>query len=75
MNRLKVAGVDLLCLGNTQPQGGALRELRAAEPEKGRYAKFVLGPEGNSGAPSSLGSPSSPPWRGSSRPGSRPRTT
>ncbi len=64
-NRLKVAGVDLLCLGNTQPQGGALRELRAAEPEKGRYAKFVLGPEGELAGAILLGLPElAPPVEG-----------
>lgn len=46
LNRLKVAGVDLLCLGDTQPQGGPLRELRRADPARGRYAKFVLGADG-----------------------------
>ncbi|HQM37900.1 MAG TPA: FAD-dependent oxidoreductase [Candidatus Bipolaricaulis anaerobius] len=45
-NKLKVAGVDLLCLGNTQPQGGALREMRHADPVAGRYVKFVLGEDG-----------------------------
>ncbi|MDD5452688.1 MAG: FAD-dependent oxidoreductase [Candidatus Bipolaricaulis sp.] len=45
-NKLKVAGVDLLCLGNTQPQGGPLREMRHADPAAGRYVKFVLGEDG-----------------------------
>ncbi len=45
-NKLKVAGVDLLCLGNTQPQGGPQRELRHADPAAGRYVKFVLGVDG-----------------------------
>ncbi|HAZ28145.1 TPA: NAD(P)/FAD-dependent oxidoreductase, partial [Candidatus Acetothermia bacterium] len=42
-SKLKVAGVDLLCWGDTQPQGGPRRELRPAAPGKGRYVKFVLG--------------------------------
>jgi len=41
---LKVAGVDLLCLGTTQPKGGPLREYRIQE--RRRYAKFVLDGEG-----------------------------
>lgn len=45
-NTLKVAGVDLICLGDTQPQGGPRRELRRADPSGGRYVKFVLGPDG-----------------------------
>ncbi|MCX7750159.1 MAG: hypothetical protein N2320_01100 [Candidatus Bipolaricaulota bacterium] len=52
-----MAGVDLLCLGDTQPRGGPLRELRAAEPEQGRYAKFVLGPEGELAGAILLGRP------------------
>lgn len=46
VNRLKVAGVDLVCLGDTQPQGGPLREMSRADPDAGRYVKFVLGAEG-----------------------------
>lgn len=38
--RLKVAGVDLLCLGETQPQGGPLLEERALSA--GSYLKLVL---------------------------------
>lgn len=38
--RLKVAGVDLLVLGDTQPLGGPYTEERVEE--KDRYAKFVL---------------------------------
>lgn len=43
LNKLKVAGVDLLCLGDAQPQGGPRRELRKSDPSAGRYVKFVLG--------------------------------
>ncbi len=42
--RLKVAGIDLLILGETQPQGGPHREVR--HRGEGRYAKLVLGEEG-----------------------------
>ncbi|MBC7220935.1 NAD(P)/FAD-dependent oxidoreductase [Candidatus Bipolaricaulota bacterium] len=45
-NTLRVGGVDLVCLGETQPQGGARRELRAADHERGRYVKLVLGADG-----------------------------
>lgn len=38
--RLKVAGVDLLCLGDTQPGGGPLLEEMVLE--EGRYLKLVL---------------------------------
>ncbi len=41
-NRLKVAGVDLLCLGDTQPQGGPGEEHRHADPERGVYRKLVV---------------------------------
>ncbi len=39
--RLKVAGVNLICAGETQPQGGPLSEARYADPEAGIYRKFV----------------------------------
>ncbi len=57
MNKLKVAGIDLVCLGNTQPRGGPLRELREADPPAGRYVKFVLGPEGELAGAILLGAP------------------
>lgn len=57
MNKLKVAGIDLVCLGNTQPRGGNLRELREAKPSAGRYVKFVLGPEGELAGAILLGAP------------------
>lgn len=57
MNKLKVAGIDLVCLGNTQPRGGNLRELREAKPSPGRYVKFVLGPEGELAGAILLGAP------------------
>ncbi|MGC9529821.1 MAG: NAD(P)/FAD-dependent oxidoreductase [Candidatus Bipolaricaulaceae bacterium] len=41
-NRLKVVGVDLACLGETQPQGGPGAEVRTAELERGVYRKFVV---------------------------------
>jgi len=40
IQRLKVAGVDLLCLGETQPSGGPLLEEKYRE--EGRYLKLVL---------------------------------
>lgn len=40
VQRLKVAGVDLLCLGETQPTGGPLLEEKLWE--EGRYLKLVL---------------------------------
>ncbi len=33
--RLKVVGVELLCVGDTQPQGGPHSEAYYADPEKG----------------------------------------
>ncbi len=39
--RLKVAGVELLCVGDTQPRGGPHSEARHADPERGIYRKFV----------------------------------
>jgi len=39
IQRLKVAGVELLCLGETQPTGGPLLEKFR---EEGRYLKLVL---------------------------------
>jgi nitrite reductase (NADH) large subunit len=39
--RLKVVGVELLCVGNTQPQGGPHSEACYADPERGIYRKFV----------------------------------
>lgn len=45
-NKLKVAGVDLVCLGETQPQGGPRPELRAVDPDADRYVKVALGAEG-----------------------------
>ncbi|QAA76895.1 MAG: NAD(P)/FAD-dependent oxidoreductase [Candidatus Bipolaricaulis sibiricus] len=56
-NKLKVAGVDLLCLGNTQPRGGSLREMRHADPSSGRYVKFVLGGDGELAGAILLGAP------------------
>ena len=41
-NRLKVAGVDLLCLGDTQPRGGPKEEHRHLDPDQGVYRKLVL---------------------------------
>lgn len=41
-NRLKVAGVDLLCLGDTQPRGGPGEEYRLLDPERGVYRKLVV---------------------------------
>lgn len=41
-NRLKVAGVQLACLGDTQPHGGPGEELRYVSPEGGVYRKLVL---------------------------------
>lgn len=41
--RLKVAGVELLVLGETQPKGGPLREKKLRD--KGRYLKLVLDEE------------------------------
>lgn len=55
--RLKVAGVDLLCLGETQPRGGPLRELRRADPEHARYLKFVVDREGRLVGAVLLGAP------------------
>ena len=43
IQRLKVAGVDLLCLGETQPAGGPLLEEKLRE--EGRYLKLVLDSE------------------------------
>jgi nitrite reductase (NADH) large subunit len=40
VQRLKVAGVDLLCLGETQPTGGSFLEEKFRE--EGRYLKLVL---------------------------------
>ncbi|HEU68493.1 MAG TPA: NAD(P)/FAD-dependent oxidoreductase [Candidatus Acetothermia bacterium] len=45
-NTLRVAGVDLVCLGETQPQGGPRQELRAVDRDAGRYVKLVLGADG-----------------------------
>lgn len=56
-NKLNVAGIDLVCLGDTQPRGGPLRELREANPSPGRYVKFVLGPEGELAGAILLGAP------------------
>jgi NAD(P)H-nitrite reductase large subunit len=56
-NKLKVAGVDLLCLGNTQPKGGTCRELRKTDSNVERYVKFVLGPEGELVGAVLLGAP------------------
>lgn len=56
-NRLKVAGVDLVCLGDTQPQGGPGRELRRADPEHARYLKFVVDREGRLVGAILLGAP------------------
>lgn len=44
--RLKVAGVDLLCVGETQPEGGPHSEARYADPERGIYRKFVWDKKG-----------------------------
>jgi len=41
-NRLKVAGVDLLCLGETQAQGGPGEEHRLVDPKGGSYRKLVV---------------------------------
>ncbi len=41
-NRLKVAGVELVCLGDTQPEGGPGEEHRYASPQEGVYRKLVL---------------------------------
>jgi len=41
-NRLKVAGVDLLCLGDTQPQGGPGEEHRHLDQGRGVYRKLVV---------------------------------
>ncbi len=41
---LKVAGVDLQCLGHTQPRGGPLKEYRLQDKRK--YIKFVVDNEG-----------------------------
>ncbi|MBC7318266.1 NAD(P)/FAD-dependent oxidoreductase [Candidatus Bipolaricaulota bacterium] len=41
--RLKVAGVELLCLGETQPEGGRLLEERVRD--KGQYLKLILDQE------------------------------
>jgi nitrite reductase (NADH) large subunit len=46
--RLKVAGVELLCVGDTQPQGGPHSEARHADPERGLYRKFVWDTRGRS---------------------------
>jgi nitrite reductase (NADH) large subunit len=56
-NKLKVAGVDLLCLGNTQPAGGACPEMHRSDPSAGRYVKFVLGLEGELVGAVLLGAP------------------
>ncbi len=40
IQRLKVAGVELLCLGETQPAGGSFVEEKFRE--EGRYLKLVL---------------------------------
>lgn len=56
-NKLNVAGVDLLCLGDTQPMGGPHRELRRADPAIGRYVKLVLGKEGELAGAILLGAP------------------
>jgi nitrite reductase (NADH) large subunit len=40
-NRLKVAGVDLLILGDAQPQGGPGEEHRHIDRERGIYRKLV----------------------------------
>ncbi len=56
-NKLKVAGLDLVCVGDTQPQGGPRRELRHADPAGGRYVKFVLGTEGELHGAILLGTP------------------
>ncbi len=40
VQRLKVAGIELLTLGDTQPQGGPAREERFSG--EGRYGKLVL---------------------------------
>lgn len=44
--RLKVAGVELLCVGDTQPQGGPRSEARHRDPERGIYRKFVWDAKG-----------------------------
>ncbi|MGY4706151.1 NAD(P)/FAD-dependent oxidoreductase [Candidatus Bipolaricaulota sp. J31] len=44
--RLKVVGVELLCVGDTQPRGGPYSEARHADPERGIYRKFVWDGEG-----------------------------
>jgi len=56
-NKLKVAGVDLVCIGNTQPQGGPLRELWRANPAEGQYVKLVLGADGELVGAILLGTP------------------
>lgn len=56
-NKLKVAGVDLLCLGDTQPQGGARHEMRRSDRSAGRYVKFVLGADGDLVGAILLGAP------------------
>lgn len=56
-NKLKVAGVDLLCVGDTQPQGGARREMRRSDRSAGRYVKFVLGADGELVGAILLGAP------------------
>jgi nitrite reductase (NADH) large subunit len=43
VQRLKVAGVDLLCLGETQPTGGSFLEEKLQEED--RYLKLVLDEE------------------------------
>lgn len=56
-NKLQVAGVDLVCLGDTQPHGGPLRELRRADPAEGQYVKLVLGADGELVGAILLGTP------------------
>lgn len=54
-NRLKVLGVDLVCAGDTQPEGGPLTEHRFSDREVGSYRKLVLYPDGRIAGSVALG--------------------
>lgn len=41
-NTLKIAGIDLTCLGDSNPAANAYDIMRRADPEKGIYIKLLL---------------------------------
>ncbi|MDD5258937.1 MAG: FAD-dependent oxidoreductase [bacterium] len=41
-NTLKIAGVDLTCLGDSNPQENAYDVMRRSDPEKGTYIKLLV---------------------------------